>query len=355
MLTITEYLNEIFENFKEHCDKGTESMWKLVSKGKTGKNAARLGSDGSSVYSEQRFQQLYLLKYAYEYFFEYLSMYNTFIEDFADREEISVVSLGCGTMLDYWALAYVLDKKNMSRPVVKYHGIDAIEWNPGLKIDARDKGNETFKFFPEPFEIFFKKTDNEFHTHDIYFLPKSISEFNTEDEKNEIEMMMDNLSETEKDTIYFCISLIKGKKSVNDVGKVQKIIESLENEKMGFRVQYVKCITDTKETVDKIEKELHVEKNVEPILLGKKKSGNAKKIWETDILKDIGGYPKIPEDDPISAYIKELNTKCKHRSPEKDTPCNGCAHFPCDIWKEKRMARTIYPCDLIIKFQRERG
>ena len=100
MLTITEYLKGICEKFEEHRNEGTESM----RGGKSGTDQLknrdpRLKSDGSSLYSDLAFQQLYLLKYAYEYGFEYLSMCNEVIEDFADKEQISVVSLGAGRCL----------------------------------------------------------------------------------------------------------------------------------------------------------------------------------------------------------------------------------------------------------------
>lgn len=357
MLTITEYLKEIFEKFEEHCNEGTVSMPELVSLGKVKQNDPHRKSDESSFYSNPTYLQLYLLKYAHEYGFEYLSMYNAFIKDFENKDEISVLSLGCGAMLDYWALAYVLEKKKLSRPVVKYLGIDAIKWNHSLEAEVRDKDKETFKFSQESFEHFFKRPDNEFNTYDVYFFPKSISEFSDEkkkcDEISDMEMLLNQLSETKKDTIYFCITLRKNKiVSNSDIGKVQKIIDKMTEN--GLRVEEVTCITDTQAAIDQLkENGLRVE-HVEPILLGRKRRHKDKYVWETDILEDIGGYPEIPEDDPINGYILKLNTKCKHRSSEKGNPCKGCK-YSCYLRKEQRMKKTKYVCDLILKFKRERG
>lgn len=138
------------------------------------KNNPKLGPGGESIYSNSTVQRLYLLKYAYEYGFEYLSMCNKLIEDLADKDVISVVSLGCGTMLDYWALAYMLDKKNVSRPVVKYLGIDVIEWKHSMETKARDRdivklSQDTFEQFFNRQDTFNERQDNEFNTHDVYF------------------------------------------------------------------------------------------------------------------------------------------------------------------------------------------
>lgn len=350
MLTITEYLKEIFEEFKKHCDKGTQCMWELSQNGLKD-NSPRLTSNKPSIYSNPTKQQLYLLKYAYTYGFEYLSMYNEFIEDFAAKDEISVVSLGCGTMLDYWALVCMLDERKVSRPVVKYLGIDAVKWNHNFETKVRDKDRKTFTFSQESFVEFFKRQNNQFNAYDIYFFPKSISEFS---KKNDMEMMLNNLSEIKKDTIYFCISLRKGDKEVSndDIQKVQMIIDKLEEEKTGFRVKNVKCITDTEQTVSRLkENGLHVKK-ITVIKLGKKKSANDKNIWDTDVAKNIGGYPQISEDDPMICYLKNLKTKCVYNSSKKNMPCKGCKNNSCTIVQEQTMKKTKYICDLIITFER---
>ena len=343
MLTITEYLKGICEKFEEHRNEGTESM----RGGKSGTDQLknrdpRLKSDGSSLYSDLAFQQLYLLKYAYEYGFEYLSMCNEVIEDFADKEQISVVSLGCGTMLDYWALACTLDEREISRPVIKYHGIDAIKWDHSLGAEVRDKDKKTFKFSQESFKNFFERQDNRFNTYDIYFFPKSISEFS----KNDMELMLNNLSEMEKNTIYFCISLRKAKKGVSnsDVKRVQDMMDKLEEEKTGFRVKEFKCMAATKTTVDQLKEQglrVEVEKNDESIWSSKDgdpkrldliRLGAKKYIWETDVAQNVGGYPEIPEE--LLYYIEKLR---KEQAIGKE---------------EQAIRRTTYICDLIIKFER---
>ena len=245
------------------------------------------------------------MKYAYAYAFEYLAMCNEFIENFADQEEISVVSLGCGTMLEYWALANVLNmrekddsdnseaNRKVSWPAVRYLGIDTIKWNYSMETEAR--GRDLVTYSQESFEDFFERPDNKFNTYDVYFFPKSISEFTN----NAMKLLLKNLSEIKKDTIYFCITLRKVEQlNGDDVRKVQMIIDHLEKEKTGFRVKDVKCITDREKTIGEL---------------------NEKGVC-------------VPQDNP----------------------CEGCKEsvVPCELNKEQRMTNTKYICDLIIKCER---
>ena len=355
MLTITSYLKEIFEDFKKHCDEETQSMKELKDfMNGIKKNSPRNGADEmTSIYNTSAKLQLYLLKYAYAYGFEYLAMCNEFIKDFADKEEISVVSLGCGTMLEYWALANVLNmrekdeadkgeaEKKVFWPIVKYLGVDAIKWNYSMETEERDR--DSVKFSQESFEHFFARQDNKFNTYDVYFFPKSISEFTN----NTMELLLNNLSEIKKDTIYFCITLRKQNRlTADDVRKVQMIIDRLEEEKTGFLVKELKCIADTEDVKNDLKK-CGLQKEIDNLI----RLGANKQIWTTNIAKSLK-YDEISYDD-INQYIKALNQKCKHKS-SKDKPCEGCreSDVPCEMNREQRMTNTKYICDLIIKFER---
>lgn len=355
MLTITKYLEEIFEEFKNHCEKGTQNMKELKDfMNGIKNNSPRKGADETtSIYNTPTKLQLYLLKYAYAYGFEYLAMCNEFIEDFADKEEISVVSLGCGAMLEYWALANVLNMhekeevhkseadRKVSWPVVRYLGIDAIKWNNSMETQARDR--DLVKFSQESFEKFFERSDNEFNAYDVYFFPKSISEFTND----AMEMLLNNLCDMKKNIIYFCITLRKlNQLTGDDVRKVQKIIDKLEEE-TGFYVKEFKCITDTENTKDDLKKQ-GFQKKVDKLI----RLGANKKIWDTDIAHSLK-YDEIPWNDDINTYIMALNRKCVHKSSQ-DEPCEGCkeSNGQCNMNQEQRMTNTKYICDLIIKFER---
>ena len=94
------------------------------------------------------------------------------------------------------------ENAKVCRPAVKYLGIDAIKWNYSMEKEAGDR--DLAKFFQESFENFFERQDNEFNTYDVYFFPKSISEFTD----NAMEMLPDHLSEIKK-TQYISVSLCR--------------------------------------------------------------------------------------------------------------------------------------------------
>ncbi|MCM1025779.1 MAG: hypothetical protein NC432_05060 [Roseburia sp.] len=335
--------------------------------GQLQRNSPRLRPDEASIYSDPIVQQLYLLKFAYAYGFEYCAMCGELTPDFAERDEISVVSLGCGTMLDYWALAYILDEKKITRPAIRYHGIDAVKWDHNLETEVRPKDKQTFQFSQERFEDFLERRDDSFLTSDVYFLPKSISEFSDrcDDGKSAMELMLNRLSEVEKDSICFCISLRKSSNGIatDDVGKVQRILDQLE-EKAGFHIKTIKCIADTEKTIHELKENGLRAENIKLEQLGKttrsgkttpsgKKGTRDKYIWETDTAKKIGGYPPLSAEDPMISYLQSLNAKCslKSREPERH-PCEGCGKYSCGIQMEQTMRKTMYVCDLVIKLER---
>lgn len=394
MITMTEYLDKkIFEKFKNHCDNvdpKEASMYEPIALiHSLRNNSARHAADASSPYKDSTAQQLYLLIYAYAYGFEYQSMYSAFIDDLLENKEtkeISVVSLGCGAMLDYWALVCMLDKRNASRLDIKYHGIDAIAWEDRLDAEALGQDKENFKFFPVSFEKFFgkeafvredferagfKKEDfdeaaNEFNTHDVYFFPKSISEISAkkgEDGKSIIDKLLDNLSGRRTDSpIFFCISLQKGSSGLgsSDVAKVKNIMEKLGNK--GFSVEYIKCITDKKQTIENLQNVLETELDIDnstELVKRVCEKGNAKKIYETDI-SGVLEYPPYPSDveDSMPQYIKMLRAKCNNRlceECEKKLGSNDrailCKDFNISTIKNP-MTNLDKICDLIIKFKK---
>lgn len=129
--------------------------------------------------------------------------------------------------------------------------------------------------------------------------------------------------------------------------KVQKIIDRLEEEKTGFRVKEIKCITDTERTIDDL-KNNGLHKEVDKLI----RLGANRNISTTYIAHDLN-YDEIPYSDDMNNYIKALNKKCVYRSSQ-DKPREGCEKrvVPCEMSKEQRMTNTKYICDLIIKFER---
>ena len=113
-------------------------------------------------------QQLYLLKYAYAYAYEYYLMYRKAVESLGILNTVSVVSLGCGAMIDYMGF---LSLKDIRPLTVSYTGVDRVDWS--------------YKpvFSPEDQVVLNTNTTAAGYFHsidaldaDIYMFPKSISE-----------------------------------------------------------------------------------------------------------------------------------------------------------------------------------
>lgn len=121
-----------------------------------------------SVIPTQRF---YLLRYAFAYAYEYKCMFGKLFEVAELGDSISVLSLGCGAIQDYWALTEVISESSRDMRV-SYTGVDCIDWVD--KFDVRVVDN--VEFAQADIIDYFRgifATDA-----DVIIFPKSISEFN---------------------------------------------------------------------------------------------------------------------------------------------------------------------------------
>ena len=102
---IETFLNTVHTNFlqKEWCDL----------------NSTALNVDN---YEDECQQEYYLLKYFPAYLSEYYTMYSQLFEIY-DKENIKILSIGCGAGIDYYALDKINDKPN-----IDYFGVDLVDW-----------------------------------------------------------------------------------------------------------------------------------------------------------------------------------------------------------------------------------
>lgn len=170
MITITDYILNIYEDFKEYIEDQDNDLCEL----------RELTYQAGQIpdYTSLPIQQLYLLRYVFAYAFEYKIMFkDLFItENFPDKIEIT--SIGCGNMIDYWSLVNVLEEEGNGECRVNYIGIDQIDWN--YKIEERVGDN--CMFLETDATAFF--SENQKLSSNIYMFPKSISEFTNEDFEN---------------------------------------------------------------------------------------------------------------------------------------------------------------------------
>ena len=219
MIRITQYLQKINEDLQKYIDNDV-----CLCKFK------KLNFEAGSLpdYEDINIQQLYLLRYAFAYAFEYSRMYRDVLDKMDDVNNISVTSVGCGSMIDYWSLVHALEMKRKIDCSIRYVGIDKIDWN--YKI--RQRQNDELHYLIRNAADFF--TNNSRFISDVYFFPKSISEFSD----SELNVMANSLlsKKIQKDRFFVCISLREDQGSMDrDIQKTKCLIEAIG--KNGFKTK----------------------------------------------------------------------------------------------------------------------
>jgi hypothetical protein len=188
VISITDYLELIYTDFKNEID-GGRYLCDLKD--------LTFESNHLPDYNNIQIQRLYLLRYAFSYGFEYSHIYAKALARLDNPDNVAVASIGCGNFLDYWALVKAVEKREQDEVYFK-------------------EGN-VVKFFEE----------NEEFISDIYFFPKSISEFG----KEEMKIIVDNFKSKPiiKDKIILCFSIRANEYSRDrDMSKTKQIVKALE-------------------------------------------------------------------------------------------------------------------------------
>lgn len=216
MISITNYLETIYKDFKNEIDNG-KYLCELKD--------LTFESDCIPDYRNIQIQRLYLLRYALAYGFEYSHIYAKALSRLDNPANVSVASIGCGNFLDYWALVRTIEKKRLDCNV-RYVGVDEIDW--GYKVKERPQ-DELIFYKGDAVRLFEK---NKEFISDIYFFPKSISEFSNA----EMKIITDNLKSKPilKDKIILCFSIRANAYSRDrDMDKTKQIARAFEEN--GYR------------------------------------------------------------------------------------------------------------------------
>jgi len=162
MISINDYINRILEDFQDYVS-SIDCLCELHD----------LRFDGGHIpdYSNLPVQQLYLLRYAYGYAFEYKQMFQSLAPQKWAAGTLVLTSIGCGTMLDYWAARKILDNSGNSDFPIRYTGIDLLDWQYKMPCAPSDTveplvGNAIEHLRRKPV-----------WDDDVFIFPKSISEF----------------------------------------------------------------------------------------------------------------------------------------------------------------------------------
>lgn len=164
VVNINRYLFRILNDFKNYLDEGHQLC---------ALKAVNFDQGIYPDYSDLHIQQYFLLRYAYGYAFEYKAMYESLFRLYPAPAALSVTSIGCGSMVDYWGLARRLELDS-PRTRVAYTGIDLNDWS--YRIMARPGDQITYRVNDAVAELNgYASLDS-----DIYVFPKSICEFPNE-------------------------------------------------------------------------------------------------------------------------------------------------------------------------------
>lgn len=162
MISINDYIDRILEDFQDYVS-GSDCLCELHD----------LRFDGRHIpdYSNLPVQQLYLLRYAYGYAFEYKQMFQSLAPQKWATGTLVLTSIGCGTMLDYWAARKILDNSGKSDLPICYTGIDLLNWQYKMPCAPGDTMNYLVG------DAIAHLQGKPVWDDDVFIFPKSISEF----------------------------------------------------------------------------------------------------------------------------------------------------------------------------------
>lgn len=161
MSKINNYIQQIVEDFQIFLNQGRKLC-----------HLEGVNFDAGHVpdYRQHSVQLYYLLRYAYAYCFEYKHMYQFVFATPNLPESIRILSIGCGTGLDYLGATLALKQLGKKDHEIHYTGVDIVEWFD--KVESRKRDN--VDYYTENINDFlWNSTD---FNYDIITFPKSISE-----------------------------------------------------------------------------------------------------------------------------------------------------------------------------------
>lgn len=278
---ISDFMDEVFTEFTSSID------GKCLCELKNNRYDNRSCPD-YNVLNEQLF---YLLRYFPAYLCEYKYLYSKIIRT-KDLDSYNVLSIGCGSAIDYYGLYLATGKEIDS---ICYKGIDLVDWKYRKSL-----GNGSFSCINQNVsELDFSQNT----TFNILFFPKSLSEI------------------AESDFKIFLRSIEQGVFSSNIVYFVSSTMDS------GF---------------------IHDQRKYELVRDAFIKNGfRCENYKTTQEIKDKRAFvyldPEFEYPDPIKKYMLELNEKCPTYSSTGKNCDNTCksqlARFP--ILKTTHMSYQI--------------
>ncbi len=184
---------------------------------------------------------IYMARYGYAYAYEYSVIYQILLGDYAD-DTFSVTSIGCGSCMDAWSLAYENSRLSQKKKIM-YAGVDLNVWDIQFTPEhgnamekAYTNGTQVEMQYPMPgndmnadiLKFFEEKTYP--YEYNVLFFPKILNELSEDVMRGLLERIGKNADKFKADrTYYFCISHSRDKYSNLPIMKeiAQRICETI--------------------------------------------------------------------------------------------------------------------------------
>lgn len=193
---ISEVINKAYEDFKEHPE------WCQIS---------TLNAAHNKNYQDEYYQAFYILKYFPAYLIEHYDLFKDIKTNFGSLEGKRLLSVGCGSGVDYYALRHLIGNNNFL-----YHGIDITSWGYRPNIENAIFNDINVEDITEDFisEI------------DVFIFPKSIGNMSSY-----VEGFANKLVEYGKDEIIIGYTFIRDPKGGRADGlEESKVIDRILKE-----------------------------------------------------------------------------------------------------------------------------
>ena len=191
-------------------------------------------------YTDKVFNAYYFYAYGYAYAFEYALIYKIVLSIY-NAPSIGIYSLGCGSMIDAWAVLYAVEKlgnkvNSLDYTGLFYNGLDKSEWELDFKKYLDEFNSDSInrkRFFYNEMDTrkiqdivsFFKSYKERNVQKSIFFFPKILNELGPEDGTKILKALEKSVKNFNRKEYYFCVShskrsLKEGVKLLDDMIKI---------------------------------------------------------------------------------------------------------------------------------------
>lgn len=173
-------------------------------------------------YNNIKQQAAYNMRYLYAYSYEYLTMLLKVVNMGLPQFKVRMLSLGCGTTADLWALEEAFIRKKLS-PEIEYIGVDKALWENSLCIDSQKHISIETRYGEKAGEYLSKTSDLRF---DIIMFPKSFGDIIKNDREDFRRIMLAFMNMPLKESFYVVFSFVQNE-TEDIINKARKLADSV--------------------------------------------------------------------------------------------------------------------------------